>query len=267
MFATVALALAVACSGGDDDEPSATQVPAATEAPSDAGGAATPGGDTAEGLNIGITTGALGSYLTGPDGKSLYVFTRDVPGTSNCSGNCLDNWPPLLLADGQSVEPPEDATGEFDSIETASGEQVTYNGAPLYFFAADAAAGDTNGDLVGNVWFLARPDTASTAYVGVGDDFLVGPTGLTLYLFANDTDGVSNCSGQCLANWPALTVPEGLDPSATSDASGALDVLVREDGERQITYNGLPLYYFVGDSLPGETNGDGVGGVWTLASP
>ncbi len=159
------------------------------------------------------------------------------------------------------------ATGIFDSIETSAGLQVTYSGAPLYFFAADASPGDTNGHLVGNVWFLARPDTASNAYVGVRDSFLVGPTGLSLYLFANDTEGVSNCSGGCPENWPALTVPDGLDPSAVSEAGGTLDVVVRDDGARQVTYNGLLVYYFAGDSLPGETNGDGDGGVWTLATP
>ena len=116
-------------------------------------------------------------------------------------------------------------------------------------------------------WFLARPDTASTVYVNVKDTFLIGPTGLTLYLFADDTAGVSNCSGGCLEAWPALTVPDDLDPSAVPAAGGDLDVFVREDGARQVTYNGLPLYYFAGDSLPGETNGDGVGGVWSLATP
>jgi predicted lipoprotein with Yx(FWY)xxD motif len=169
--------------------------------------------------------------------------------------------------EGQSVEADGGASGVFDSIETATGLQVTYNGAPLYYFAADAAPGDTNGHLVGNVWFLARPETASTAYVGVRDTFLVGPTGMTLYLFANDTEGVSNCSGQCLDNWPALTVPEGLDPTAGSAAAGARAVVSRDDGALQITYNGLPVYYFAGASLPGDTTGDGVGGVWSLATP
>ena len=261
-FTVVALAVAVACSS-DDDDPAPTQPASAsaTEAPSGSGGGA------AEALAVGISETALGSHLVGPDGKTLYVFTRDVPDTSNCSGDCLQTWPPLLLSAGQSVVPVAGAGGAFDSIETSAGLQVTYNGAPLYYFAADASPGDTKGHLIGNVWFVARPDTASTVYLGIRDTFLIGPTGLTLYLFASDTEGVSNCSGQCLENWPALTVPEGLDPTASQEAGGGLDVVVRDDGARQITYNGLPLYYFAGDSLPGETNGDGVGGVWTLAMP
>jgi predicted lipoprotein with Yx(FWY)xxD motif len=268
-FIAVALVTAIACSG-DDDDASPTQAAANTaiESPTETTAAPTPAADAVEPLTVGIGESVdLGRYLAGPEGKALYVFTRDAPNTSNCVNDCLATWPPLLTMEGQAVEADDGAFGVFDSIETAKGLQVTYNGAPLYYFAADAAPGDTNGNLVGNVWFLARPETASTAYVGVRDTYLVGPTGMTLYLFANDTEGVSNCSGQCLENWPALTVPEGLDPTAVSAASGALDVVTRDDGARQITYNGLPLYYFAGDSLPGDTNGDGVGGVWSLATP
>ena len=272
--AVLALAGAIACSDDDGDGDGAASAP--TQAPAAATTEATPAGGTdptpadgaaAEGLTVSVEESDLGPYLAGPDGGALYIFTRDVPNTSNCSGDCLATWPPLLLMDGQSVEADAGATGAFDSIETDAGVQVTYQGAPLYYFAADAAPGDTNGHLVGDVWFLARPDTASTAYVGVRDTFLVGPTGMTLYLFANDTEGVSNCSGECLANWPPLTVPEGLEPSAVEGASGALGVVTRDDGVLHVTYGGLPLYYFAGDYLPGDTNGDGVGGVWSLALP
>jgi predicted lipoprotein with Yx(FWY)xxD motif len=196
---------------------------------------------------------------------------RDAPDTSNCTGNCLDIWPPLLLEDGQSVEAGDGIDGEFASIETPSGAQVTYNEVPLYYFASDAAVGETKGHLVGNVWFVARADTASTSVVGVSgtgaDGYLVGPTGLTLYTFDNDTEGVSNCSGTCLENWPALTTPADLEPSAVSEADGALATVTRADGAVQVTYDGLPLYYYVGDSVPGDTSGDGVGGVWHLAAP
>ena len=263
MFAALALAT-VACSDDGDEPTSPTQAPAASATESTAGTGST---DSVAPLAVAVAEGDLGTFLADADGKALYIFTRDVPDTSNCSGECLATWPPLLLMDGQSVEADPAAAGAFDSIDTPSGLQVTYNGAPLYYFAADAAAGDTNGHLVGNVWFLARPESASTAYVGVRDTFIVGPTGMTLYLFANDTEGVSNCSGECLENWPALTVPEGLDPTAVAAAAGALDVVTRDDGVLHVTYNGFPLYYFVGDSLPGETNGDGVGGVWTIAMP
>src|SRR4029079_17665844 len=105
----------------------------------------------------------------------------------------------------------------------------------------DAAPTDTNGHLVGGVWFLARPDIASVYVVGIREDgpktpYLVGPTGMTLYTFDRDTAGTSNCTGQCATNWPALTVPEGQDPTAADEATGQLGVFVRDDGKRQVTY-------------------------------
>jgi predicted lipoprotein with Yx(FWY)xxD motif len=259
-LAVIALAAAIACSSDDDDD----------STPGSGGAAATaPAGAT---VAVGVRSGDVGKYLTGPEGRTLYVFLRDEPNKTNCSGGCLQTWPPLLLKNGESVKGDADAKGSFASIDTPSGKQVTYNGAPLYYFVTDTQPGETKGDLVGNVWFVARPESASTSVVGVrseGDKtpYLVGPTGKTLYLFARDTEGVSNCSGTCLENWPALAVPEGLEPSAVSGASGALGVFTRDDGARQVTYKGLPLYYFAADKLPGETTGDGVGGVWTLAKP
>ena len=293
LVATVATLGMAACSGDDDgDEPEAASTtaaeassPGATATESGAGGANGATGATgatgaeatatsapaSEGVSVSVAeSDDLGSFLVGPDGMTLYVFTRDTPNMTNCTGNCLDIWPPLLLEDGQEVDAGEGLEGTFDSIDTPSGTQVTYDGAPLYYFASDTAEGDTSGHLVGNVWFVARPDTSSTAYVNVSPDgeYLVGPTGMTLYFFENDSEGVSNCTGECLENWPALTVPEDLEPSAVDEASGTLDTITREDdGTFQITYNGMPLYYFAADELPGDTNGDGVGDVWILATP
>jgi predicted lipoprotein with Yx(FWY)xxD motif len=258
--AFTALAVAVAaCSGNNYGSPQPT-----AETPSTSASTAP--------VVIGVGDGALGDYLKGPDGRTLYIFTKDAPDTSNCKADCLPTWPPLLQRTGQSVKADAAADGTFASIETPSGEQVTYNGAPLYYFAGDAKPGDTNGHLVDGVWFVARPGTASTAVVGVsGSDasaYLVGPTGKTLYLFTKDTASTSNCTGQCLGSWPALTVPAGLAPTAVKAATGALALITRTDiNTPQVTYKGQPLYYFAGDSVPGDIKGDGVGGVWTLAKP
>ena len=252
----VVLVSIIGCSSSDDDD-------------SDSPGAVST--ESAASLPVSVSNGASGTYLTGPDGRALYVFLRDNPNVSNCTGGCLQTWPPFLMKDGESVRADSAAKGSFASISTPSGKQVTYNGAPLYYFAADMQPGETKGHLVGNIWFLARPESASTSVIGVRNDgdktYLVGPTGMTLYLFSRDTQGVSNCSGQCLGTWPALTVPEGLEPTGVSAASGNRAVITREDGSRQVTYNGMPLYYYAADQLPGETKGDGVGGVWTLAKP
>lgn len=110
--------------------------------------------------------------------------------------------------------------------------------------------------------------TISVATEGDLAPYLVGPDGLTLYIFTNDTAGVSNCEGSCIENWPPLIVEEGEEPSASDDAPGTLGVIERADGlGRQVTYDGMPLYYWVGDSAPGDTTGHEVGGVWFVAEP
>ena len=258
-FATVAMVTLAACSSNKDQSKS-----------SNAGSSST--SDTAAPLIISIGKATLGEFLAGPNGRTLYVFNKDAPNTSNCKADCLPTWPPLLQEEGQSIKGDAAAHGTFGYVDTQAGEQVTYNGAPLYYFVGDAQPGDTKGHLVGGVWFVARPTTASTAVVGVGGSdssaYLVGPTGNALYLFAKDTAGTSNCTGQCLDNWPALTVPAGLAPTAIKAAAGVLAVMTRTDvSTQQVTYNGKPLYYFAGDTLPGDTKGDGVGGVWSLARP
>jgi predicted lipoprotein with Yx(FWY)xxD motif len=109
--------------------------------------------------------------------------------------------------------------------------------------------------------------TVSVAETDLGA-VLVGPDGLTLYTFANDVpdSGSSACTDSCAQAWPPLTV-EGDEPTAAAELTGALEVITRDDGSSQVTYNGQPLYYYVQDQAPGDTTGDGVGGVWDVATP
>jgi predicted lipoprotein with Yx(FWY)xxD motif len=104
---------------------------------------------------------------------------------------------------------------------------------------------------------------ADTGNLGL---ILTDSAGLTLYTFDRDTPGVSNCSGGCAATWPPLLLPEG-DPIAPSDLPGTLGVITRADGSRQVTYNDKPLYLYARDQKPGDTAGEGVGGVWHVAKP
>ena len=132
-------------------------------------GAATPASQAtvsaAGPLAITTAQGDVGAFLTGPSGKTLYVFTRDATNMSNCNSDCTATWPPLVVKDGQAIQGSDAATGAFGRISTPSGMQVTYNGAPLYYFSGDAKPGDTKGHGLKGVWFVARPDTASTAVV------------------------------------------------------------------------------------------------------
>jgi predicted lipoprotein with Yx(FWY)xxD motif len=119
------------------------------------GGAASPSAEA----TVSIAQSAdYQAYLVGTDGMTLYIFTQDSPGASSCSGTCADAWPPLTLALGETPTAGTGVSGTLATIERDDGTwQVTYNDAPLYYFTADTAAGDTNGHEVGGVWFLAEP--------------------------------------------------------------------------------------------------------------
>ena len=90
-------------------------------------------------------------------------------------------------------------------------------------------------------------------------DILVDAEGRTLYAFTRDKGDQSACSGQCAANWPALT---GTATAGTGVQASLLSTALQANGDTQVTYGGRPLYYFAGDAKPGDTNGQGVGDVW-----
>ncbi len=95
--------------------------------------------------------------------------------------------------------------------------------------------------------------------------FLVGPDGKTLYVFSKDTATSSACEGQCAQTWPPVTLPAGASLPSVAAATGTFATITRSDGSMQLTYKGHPLYTYSGDSNPGDTNGDGVGGLWSVA--
>ena len=141
-----ALALALAACGGNDDQGSGT---AATAAPTTAAQAT--GGTT-----VAVASGTLGDILVDGEGRTLYAFTKDQGDQSACSGQCASNWPAL-------TGPATAGTGAqaallSTAMQTNGSAQVTYGGKPLYYFAGDAKAGDTNGQGVGGVWFAVTAD-------------------------------------------------------------------------------------------------------------
>jgi predicted lipoprotein with Yx(FWY)xxD motif len=85
--------------------------------------------------------------------------------------------------------------------------------------------------------------------------------GFTLYSFAPDTTTSSKCNGSCAAAWPPVKGPA----TAGTGVTGKLATITRSDGSTQATYNGHPLYTYVGDTGPGQNSGNGInafGGLW-----
>jgi predicted lipoprotein with Yx(FWY)xxD motif len=95
---------------------------------------------------------------------------------------------------------------------------------------------------------------------------LTGTNGLTLYSHTGDSATVSTCTAGCATAWPPLTVTGGGQPTAASGVTGTLGTLTRDDGSIQVTYNGMPLYFWMKDTKPGDATGDGVNG-FSIATP
>ncbi|MGH9026771.1 MAG: COG4315 family predicted lipoprotein [Acidimicrobiia bacterium] len=108
----------------------------------------------------------------------------------------------------------------------------------------------------------APPVEEGSATVSIGDNgYLVNAEGFTLYLFDNDMGTTSACTEGCASAWPPETAAG--EPIGGEGVDGALlGTAEQADGSVQLTYNGHLLYRFSGDAMPGETNGNGVGGVW-----
>jgi predicted lipoprotein with Yx(FWY)xxD motif len=96
-------------------------------------------------------------------------------------------------------------------------------------------------------------------------DYLVDGKGMTLYYFTKDTAGKSNATAPVIANWPifytaSIVVPSNLKASDFGTITGF-------NGQMQTTYKGWPLYYYIKDQAAGDTNGQGVNGVWYVINP
>jgi predicted lipoprotein with Yx(FWY)xxD motif len=135
----------------------------------------------------------------------------------------------------------------------ASATTVPATSAPATSAAGTTGTeGDESGDAA----------TVQLATTDLGE-ILVDGDGNTLYMFGKDTKGQpSTCEGQCLEFWPPL-VADGGDPVAGDGVDEALlSTIERSDGAAQVAYAGFPLYTYIEDTKPGDTTGQGVGGVW-----
>jgi len=95
--------------------------------------------------------------------------------------------------------------------------------------------------------------------------YLTDGAGKTLYLFKKDTQGKSACAGDCVKLWP-IFFRERVQPKGDARSTD-FGTITREDGKKQTTYKGLPLYYFSGDQAPSDTKGQGFKDLWVVASP
>jgi predicted lipoprotein with Yx(FWY)xxD motif len=117
-----------------------------------------------------------------------------------------------------------------------------------------------------NVTGLTLDVTIDIKQASASVSFLTDSQGKSLYLSLNDTLGKSNCGPTCLTMWKPVLVNGRIIPGA-GVVQANLGVITLPSGARQVTYKGAPLYYYYNDINPGDTNGQGVGGVWFLVTP
>jgi len=108
----------------------------------------------------GTVKGQSGTVLTNAKGLTLYYFTADSATHSALSRNCLQVWPPLLFSGSGGPTSSTSLTGKLSVQMDINGNQIEYNGHPLYTFSGDSAPRQTNGEGLYGVWFVATPDLA-----------------------------------------------------------------------------------------------------------
>jgi predicted lipoprotein with Yx(FWY)xxD motif len=125
--------------------------------------------------------------------------------------------------------------------------------------SATSSAGGSGSTSTGSPAAATGGSSLKTATIG-GATVLTNAQGFTLYSFAPDTATKSNCNGTCAQNWPPVK-----GPVTASGVSGTFGTIKRADGSVQATFDGHPLYAFVGDTAPGQNKGNGLnaaGGLW-----
>jgi predicted lipoprotein with Yx(FWY)xxD motif len=138
-------ALALASCGGSSNKPIASSPPPKTA--------------SGKSATLGVESTSLGKILDNGKGRTLYLFQADSGTTSNCSGACATNWPPLTTAN-PTVGKGASASMVGTTKRSDGTTQVTYNGHPLYTFKGDSSAGATSGQGVnafGGLWYAVSP--------------------------------------------------------------------------------------------------------------
>ena len=144
----VTFALLAGCGGGGNGGPYGTS----TSTPATSGSS---GSGTIATQSVAVQ-GQQETVLTDSRGYTLYYFDPDTPTTSACTGSCAQTWPPVT-ASGTSVTAPAGVSGTLSAVQDGNGNQVTYNGHPLYTYSGDTGPGQSHGDGVLGKWHVATP--------------------------------------------------------------------------------------------------------------
>jgi predicted lipoprotein with Yx(FWY)xxD motif len=247
----------------------------------------------------------LGQILVNGQGLTLYMFKNDTANTSNCSGECLSLWAPLITTGTPVAGAGVNASLLGVTTQSDGVMIVTYNNMPLYTKLTDTQPGQITGQAFKDLWYAvspsgqpvitsssATPTAAPTTSPSTGSssstpvatpipvteptitvtsnstlgNILTANSGMTLYAYSMDTADTSNCNAVCQQVWKPLLTNGNPNLGTGVDAS-MIGTAKLADGSMVVTYNHMPLYYIVNDTAAGQTNGQGFDNVWFAVSP
>jgi len=134
--------------------------------------------------------------------------------------------------------------------------------APTVAAAILLAACGTGSKAYGGGGTGSGASTVATRSVPGLGGVLASRAGFTLYHLTTEVNGSIQCTGGCASTWPPLLAPGGKAPAPPAGVTGTFATVKRPDGAVQVTFDGMPLYTYSGDSGPQQANGQGIGGVW-----
>jgi predicted lipoprotein with Yx(FWY)xxD motif len=254
-----------------------------------AAGATTPAGAaTKPPVLTSISVNGFPDILADSTG-TLYVLSTEHAGVLHCKGACLATWRPVEVPSSTKtvkVSSKAKVRGKVGFVKRTSTEkQVTYNGYPLYTYAADKNAVQVKGASLaadGGRWYLvhaAGTTNATTSFqaqlqaanITGFSGVLEANTSLTYYVLSDEVGGTLHCTGQCLSSWPPLLVGSATTAAEVSlgaGVDGKIGFVTRSATQKQVTFNSYPVYTFSGDTGPNQSNGQGItepgGATWHL---
>jgi predicted lipoprotein with Yx(FWY)xxD motif len=222
---------------------------------------------------------------------SLYVLSVETGGKLHCTtALCLKTWPPYLVkAATRRITLGTGVRGKVGFVKrTSTMKQVTFNSYPVYRYSGDTSPKQGNGEGIvadGGTWTLVHASAttpegtpvkpkAMTLLTSVSSppysNVRATASQVSLYALSTESGGVLHCTGSCLSIWPPLLVANSVTSVQVGlGVDGTIGFVARSSTMKQVTDNGFPVYTYLGDSGPAQSNGEGIvadGGTWDLVS-
>jgi predicted lipoprotein with Yx(FWY)xxD motif len=223
--------------------------------------------------------GVLGNHAS----RTLYMLSIEKSTKLHCKNGCLSIWPPLLVKSSvKSIALGANVKGKIGFVtRSKTMKQVTVNSYPVYTYKGDTGPKQSSGEDViadGGTWTMLSAAAKSAGATAVSpmlqsenittySGTLANQTKRSLYLLSTEVGASVQCTGSCLSVWLPFEVTSTSTPVTIGSKVGGTIGFVPRGSEFQLTYNSYPLYTYVGDSGPGQSNGEGVvefGGTWYL---